>query len=186
MATGARASPGKGEGLTVNVRTLGEVVRDWLHRNLRNISGSAVFLSKMAWYFLLALTSFTLLYFAITYFFPIQDGEVPAEIKALELTSRIFVFLSAGAFFLYKVRSGFHFVNASIDIDIQRPGDPAGGDDYLAISVNLSRGDSGTLVLHNLFVRIKTKDGADLLKGEKVSGLERLDSKALRNGSWRS
>ncbi len=103
-------------------------------------------------------------------------------VEFIELLARLVAFLGAGVFFGYKALSGFHLINLSIDLEVSRETSPNRETDQLSVSAILSKGDTGTLVLDDAFVKVCAQDGTEVVT--ELQGLSRLDSKRLRRGEW--
>src|SRR2546427_3280903 len=68
--------------------------------------------------------------------------------------------LSAGLFFGYKALSGYLITNISMKVDCERRAKPESQvDDYLLITITLTKGDKGTVQLHDAQARIGTPTG---------------------------
>jgi len=74
--------------------------------------------------------------------------------------AQAFVWLAGGAFFGYKAFSGYQIMNLSVSVDASRSADKDGGKDFLKVAVTLSKGDRGTVQLHNIKGRIRVREGS--------------------------
>jgi hypothetical protein len=73
--------------------------------------------------------------------------------------AQAFVWLAGGIFFGYKAFSGYQIVNLSVTVDAVRSGEKDSGNDFLKVAVSLSKGDRGTVQLHNIRGRIRAETG---------------------------
>jgi len=95
---------------------------------------------------------------------------VAGLLENIKTVAELAAYVGAAAFFWWKLRSGYLIVNASISIDVARS--PCTSDtDLLAVSVKLTKGSIGTLVLHD--ARIRVSHGSSQEERE-VLGYERL------------
>lgn len=74
------------------------------------------------------------------------------------------------AFFLWKIKSGYHAVDLKISLDLQRRPLP-GDEDCLAIALKLTKGTNGSLSLHDLAARVTWDEEVRLLS---FCGISRL------------
>ena len=93
--------------------------------------------------------------------------------------AQAFVWLAGGVFFGYKGFSGYQIVNLSVSVDAIRSADKGSNNDILKVAVTLSKGDRGTVQLHNIKGRIRvkgrTREEADTVLEELSFDAFRLD-----------
>jgi hypothetical protein len=73
----------------------------------------------------------------------------------------LFAYLAAGGFFLYKLLTGYLMTNLSASISCSRQCAYRNGKDHLIVSVNLSKGERGSVNLHDAQVKVKWNSGAE-------------------------
>ena len=98
--------------------------------------------------------------------YKVEDWKHLAEIVAL---------LAAAAFFVYKLLAGYLFPNLSLELSSCR--EPIGitGKDALVVTVTLSKGDRGSIRLHDGLVTIKHESPPHMVN-ERLLGFHRLTS----------
>ena len=95
----------------------------------------------------------------------------------------MFAYLAAGIFFLYKLLTGYMMTNLSIALTTSRQHSTP-TEDYLVVSVALTKGDRGTVNLHDCQVKISCS-GHCVTK--QLIGTDRRDKKTEHfHGSDRS
>ncbi len=108
-------------------------------------------------------------------------------LEAAESVAKILAFLAAAVFAAVKLASGFYVTNLAIDLTCTRSQKDE-NEDYVSINVTLSKGDRGTLVISDAYLRIteaKVHPDNGEVPPRTLGGLGRLDLSALRQGSWR-
>ena len=82
----------------------------------------------------------------------------------------------AAFFFIYKVFGGWLLVNVAINLDLERnyvPNDSS--KDYLAITLNIEKKDTGSVVLDKVRARVTDISGRKLFDIISLSGVEKLE-----------
>ncbi len=85
--------------------------------------------------------------------------------------AEIFAFVAAGLFFIYKFLTGYFVSNLSISISFLRQPKVKLDTDDLIINATLSKGDRGSINLHDAQVRVKWEGGECI---EPLIGMDRL------------
>lgn len=67
----------------------------------------------------------------------------------------LFAYLAAGGFFLYKLLTGYLMTNLSVKMSSSRQCANSNEKDHLIVTVKLSKGERGSLNLHDAQVRVK-------------------------------
>lgn len=93
--------------------------------------------------------------------------------EALALTA-------AGIFFLYRFFLGYFFVNLSVSLEKDRWHKKGTSTDYISVKCTLTKGDRGTLTLHDARVRASWKTGYRIAS---LAEVERLGFKTERLGA---
>lgn len=96
-----------------------------------------------------------------------------------------FAYLAAGIFFLYKMLAGYFMTNLSVTLTTARQ-HLTSERDHLAVSVELAKGDRGTVRLHDCQVRISWKGDPPIIKpligtDRRSKNTERFAEKLKRN-----
>jgi hypothetical protein len=73
----------------------------------------------------------------------------------VEYWIKIVAFFAAAAFFIYKVITGSFFVNLSLRVSTERSAKIGSDDDQLAVSMELAKGERGSILLNEIQVRVK-------------------------------
>jgi hypothetical protein len=68
--------------------------------------------------------------------------------------AQIGAWLAAGAYFLVKLLLGYFVINLSLDVTSERQQSSTPGLDYLAVSIDIVKGDRGTFHIHDAQVVI--------------------------------
>jgi hypothetical protein len=79
--------------------------------------------------------------------------------------------IAAAGFFLYKVIAGYLFPNLEVSLDCSRQPNSHSGKDFLKITVTLTKGEYGTLRIHDVQARI-TPENSDA-RSVSFIGVER-------------
>jgi hypothetical protein len=72
------------------------------------------------------------------------------------------VWVAGGGFFGYKALSGYQIVNLSVGLEATRVSERVRDGDLLKVAVTLSKGDRGTIQLHDIKGRVRGDDGVVL------------------------
>lgn len=75
-------------------------------------------------------------------------------IENVKTLIEIFAFVSAGLFFSYKFLGGYFTTNLSISLSCLRQPSKNTGKDYLIVEAKLSKGENGTVSLHDAQVKV--------------------------------
>ena len=67
----------------------------------------------------------------------------------------LFAYLAAGIFFLYKLLTGYLMTNLSVSISCSRQCANRNGKDHLTVTASLSKGERGSVNLHDAQVKVK-------------------------------
>lgn len=109
--------------------------------------------------------------------------QVAARILSLPFTewesiAKTLGFFAAAGFFIYKAISGHLITNMSIKLDFNRQRSAKTDTDYLVVSASLSKGDRGSVNLHDAQVRVRY----DSSKPPAVAliGVERLTYRTVK------
>lgn len=102
------------------------------------------------------------------------------NIELLLQVAQILAFSSAAVFFIYKVFTGYFVPNMSLDPEITRRTDEETGNDMLIVKVSLSKGDKGSINIHDAKVRFTGDFGQRIVD---LIGINRLsfDSTEINN-----
>ena len=96
--------------------------------------------------------------------------------ETMKAVAEGFAFLSAGAFFLYKMFSGYMIANLTLGLNCDRRVSGQLGVDYLVVSASVKKGDRGAVTLHDAKARISAPaPEEEALKS--LSGISRLSYK---------
>jgi hypothetical protein len=85
--------------------------------------------------------------------------EIPWK-ETRDFAESLALFCAAG-FFLYKVRTGYLIVNLSLRVSCFRQ-TASVNSDYLVVSIELSKGDRGSILIHDAQIRITGPDETDI------------------------
>ena len=86
-----------------------------------------------------------------------------------------FAYLAAGGFFLYKIVTGYLMTNLSVEISCRRERSQKNEKDNLVVTANLSKGERGSVNLHDAQVKVSW-DGGSVTK--PLIGADRRSLKA--------
>jgi hypothetical protein len=90
----------------------------------------------------------------------------PAWLDAVAKSVALF---AAASFFFYKLYTGYHVINLALSVRCERT--PLDGDrDLVVVFATLTKGDRGSLALHDLQARFTTSGGSQLVP---FAGFER-------------
>jgi hypothetical protein len=102
----------------------------------------------------------------------------------------LFAYLAAGGFFLYKLLTGYLMTNLSVSISCVRQCTNKNGKDHLIVTVDLSKGDRGSLNLHDAQVKVRWQGDEDAksLIGTNRRSLktETINKVKIRKVNWKS
>ncbi len=105
--------------------------------------------------------------------------------KKIEITKNIFeiaAILLAAIFFIYKILGGWLLVNVAIGIELERMHIPNHPNlDYLAITLNIDKKDSGSVVLEDVRVRITDPENGEEIAISSFFGIEKLEYTPISN-----
>jgi hypothetical protein len=73
----------------------------------------------------------------------------------------LFAYVAAGGFFLYKLLTGYLMTNLSVSLSCSRQCAKRNGKDHLIVRVNLSKGERGSVNLHDAQVKVKWNSDAE-------------------------
>ncbi len=73
---------------------------------------------------------------------------------------QVVALMAAAGFFLYKVIAGHLFPNLEVSLDCSRQPNSHSGKDFLKITVTLTKGEYGTLRIHDVQARITSENSA--------------------------
>ena len=96
--------------------------------------------------------------------------------------AEIFALGAAGAFFIYKLFTGYFVSNLSISIECFRQSNMDGESDFLSVTATLDKGDRGSINLHDAQVRATWPNGE---LTESLIGLNRLSFKTNNVGNYK-
>jgi hypothetical protein len=85
--------------------------------------------------------------------------EIPWK-ETRDFAEALALFCAAG-FFLYKVRTGYLIINLSLRVSCSRQ-TASVNSDYLVVSIELSKGDRGSILIHDAQIRITCPDEEDI------------------------
>jgi hypothetical protein len=91
------------------------------------------------------------------------------DVRAL---AEIFALVAAGVYFLYRLLSGYFFVNLSLALDCTRQRIRASAEDYLVVTATLTKGDKDSLRLHDAKVSV-TWPGNESPEPKALNGIDR-------------
>lgn len=96
--------------------------------------------------------------------------------------------LSAAAiFFLYKLISGYLIINLTMKVDCERRAINSNKQDILAITVQLSKGDRGSLEIHDATINVECEDRTqevELLGFRRSTYRPRDDYEKYKKVNW--
>jgi hypothetical protein len=84
----------------------------------------------------------------------------PWTLHWLRDVGAILAYLAAVAYFVWKVRDGYLFVNLSVGLRVERS--PQAAEDYLVVTLTLSKGDRATLTLTDIVLTVKSSEGRSI------------------------
>jgi hypothetical protein len=99
----------------------------------------------------------------------LEDIKTIAEIGAI---------LGAGVFFLYQWFNGYFYVNLDLSVFAERT--HLAHEDLIIVTVQLKRGDRGSICLHDLQAQITHKGGKEYIQ---FTGIRRLSFDSLSGGN---
>ena len=82
----------------------------------------------------------------------------------------MFAYLAAGGFFLYKLLTGYLMTNLSTSLSSSRQCDMESGTDHLVVTICLSKGERGSLNIHDAQVKVTWRDDED---AKSLIGIDR-------------
>lgn len=106
--------------------------------------------------------------------------------------AQIAAFVGAFVYFTFKVIEGQTSINMSLDIDIDRRRSPTTGQDYLGITLTLSKGVHGMLVIHRVEARVTSLihehefDTVCAFDSTRRIAIETDTTKLLQHVDWKS
>lgn len=99
--------------------------------------------------------------------------------------AEVFALLAAGGYFSYRWFTGYFVTNLSLSVSCRRgSGDP--DHEILAVSIALSKGDRGSIILHDASVRISWGRELEFAKVRRLIGVDRRSFGRQRPGDYRS
>jgi hypothetical protein len=87
-------------------------------------------------------------------------------------------FFAAALFFIYKAISGYLITNMSVKLDFTRQRSAKNDADYLVVTASLSKGDRGSVNIHDAQARVRYDSGEP--PPVPLIGVERLSYKTVR------
>ena len=105
-----------------------------------------------------------------------SDETCTKNIEVIKACIEILAFACAALFFIYKVFGGWFLVNVAINLDLERnyvPNDSS--QDYLAITLNIEKKDTGSVVLDKVRARVTDISGREVIDLIPLSGIEKLE-----------
>jgi hypothetical protein len=103
-----------------------------------------------------------------------MDAKVCSEI-AKNWTEVLAIAIGGGGYFLYRASRGAFTHNLSLSLKCRRKPNPNADRDYLALTVNISKGERYTVELHDAAVRVSWPNGEQI--STRVSPLSEVDRK---------
>jgi hypothetical protein len=83
-------------------------------------------------------------------------------LDTIKAIAEIFALVAAGAYFFYRLVSGYFVVNLTVALTVTRQPIPYVPEDYLSITASLAKGDRGSLELHDAQVLITSPYGEQI------------------------
>ena len=101
------------------------------------------------------------------------------NLEDIKNLTEILAFIAAGLFFGYKFVAGYFITNLSLSLACLRQESPLEGKDFLAVTAKLTKGERGSLDLHDAKVRVNWMSGHLI---EALAGIERQSFSTERLG----
>jgi hypothetical protein len=111
----------------------------------------------------------------------IPVAETKTIVEVVNLLVQTVALLGAAGYFGYRFITGYFIVNLSLSLSASRRKSPNPGEDFLSVAVTLTKGDRGSLNLHDAKLRV-TWEGGEVI--HDLPGIDRRNYLGERLGSF--